>query len=149
MYQHEPHGSRRRSLTAHQSERRKRKDSNGKLTKLSTTQADQTTKHRRSSSHANKTSPKPEFDDARLFCDDCNQFYENICPYHKQSYIPDRKVSAALRRTLSKWNEPISRCRDPCWMMISKKPIWHVRGAWWSKHQRSRMRAKACLSRSN
>lgn len=35
---------------------------------------------------------KHEFDDARLFCDNCNKFYDNICPYHKQIYIPDKKV---------------------------------------------------------
>jgi hypothetical protein len=67
---HEDHHSDRRSLTPNYREYKKRKES----------------KHRRSSSY------KPEFDDARLFCDDCNKFYDNICPYHKQTYIPDKKV---------------------------------------------------------
>lgn len=60
------HRSDRRSLTSNYHENKKRK-------------------HRTSSL-------KYEFDDARLFCDDCNKFYDNICPYHKQSYIPDKKV---------------------------------------------------------
>ncbi|CAF1057184.1 unnamed protein product [Adineta steineri] len=76
-------------------EYRKRKDSDLKLNeskkKSSTFHSNEKRKHRRSSSfHTNK---KPEFDDARLFCDDCNKYYENICPHHKQSYIPDRKIS--------------------------------------------------------
>lgn len=37
-------------------------------------------------------SKQKQFDDARLFCDDCNTFYDNICPYHKQNYLPDKKV---------------------------------------------------------
>ncbi|CAF1122529.1 unnamed protein product [Adineta ricciae] len=50
-------------------------------------------KYRRSSSRKERKVSKPEFDDARLFCDHCNQYYDNICPYHKQTYIPDRKIS--------------------------------------------------------
>ena len=50
-------------------------------------------KHRRSSSsYTQPRSSKPQFDDGKLFCDDCNKFYENICPSHQQTYIPDRKV---------------------------------------------------------
>jgi hypothetical protein len=53
---------------------------------------DEKNKHRRSSSYIHQKISKSQFDDARLFCDDCKKFYENICPYHKQFYIPDRKV---------------------------------------------------------
>jgi hypothetical protein len=68
------HHSNRRSLTPNYYEHKKRK-------------------HRTSSSNINhQKSLKHEFDDAKLFCDDCNKFYDNICPYHKQSYIPDKKV---------------------------------------------------------
>jgi hypothetical protein len=93
---HEQHRSDRRSLTPNHHEHKKRKESNIKLNeskkKLSTFHSDNKRKHRPSSSHTDKKSLKPEFDDARLFCDDCNQFYDNICPHHKQSYIPDKKV---------------------------------------------------------
>ena len=50
----------------------------------------ETSKHHLQILH--QKSLKHEFDDAKLFCDDCNKFYDNICPYHKQSYIPDKKV---------------------------------------------------------
>ena len=56
-------------------------------------------KHRRSSSYIEQ---KPQFDDGKLFCDDCNKFYENICPYHQQSYIPDRKVRQT-KSSLFEW----------------------------------------------
>ena len=60
--------------------------------KFSRTHTSEHSKYRRSSSRQERKVSKPEFDDARLFCDHCNQYYDNICPYHKQMYIPDRKV---------------------------------------------------------
>ena len=77
---HDYHHSDRRSLTE-----KKRKESDIIF--------DEQKKHRRSSSsYVHQRFSKFQFDDARLFCDDCKKFYENICPYHKQSYIPDQKV---------------------------------------------------------
>jgi hypothetical protein len=80
-------------------EYKKRKESDLKFhdskKKLSAFSSNEKRKHRTLSSHTNKKSPKPEFDDARLYCDDCNKFYDNICPYHKQTYIPD-KISKSL-----------------------------------------------------
>lgn len=64
---HEPRRSNRKNSTLNENEHKKRK-------------------HLKSSS-------KPEFDDAQLFCDDCSDFYDNICPYHKQLYVPDTKVN--------------------------------------------------------
>lgn len=65
-----------------------------KKRKGSTLDIDEKRKHRRqsSSSYIQQRSTKAQFDDGKLFCDDCNKFYENICPYHQQTYIPDRKV---------------------------------------------------------
>ncbi len=56
---------------------------------------------KRKESDLNKKSLRPEFDDARLFCDDCRKFYENICPIHKQIYIPDRKVCVYFEENIS------------------------------------------------
>jgi hypothetical protein len=92
MYEH--HHSDRKSFN-HEHKKRKESDLifNQSKKKLSKFPSDEKRKHRTSSSHVNKKSPKPEFDDARLFCDDCNKFYDNICPHHKQTYIPDNEVS--------------------------------------------------------
>ncbi|CAF1587230.1 unnamed protein product [Rotaria sp. Silwood1] len=75
---YEQHRSDQRSSTSNYYQQKKRKESDLKLNK------------------SKKKSSKSEFDDARLFCDDCNKFYDNICPYHKQSYIPDKKISKSL-----------------------------------------------------
>ncbi|CAF1585722.1 unnamed protein product [Rotaria sp. Silwood1] len=75
---YEQHRSDQRSSTSNYYQEKKRKESDLKLNK------------------SKKKSSKSEFDDARLFCDDCNKFYDNICPYHKQSYIPDKKISKSL-----------------------------------------------------
>jgi hypothetical protein len=77
------HRSNRRNLTHNYYEHKKRK-------------------YRTSSSNINQQ--KSEFDDAKLFCDDCNKFYDNICPYHKQSYIPDKKVCSLIFRKKIKQN---------------------------------------------
>ncbi|CAF1145075.1 unnamed protein product [Adineta ricciae] len=61
--------------------------------KFSRKHSSEHSKYRRLSSGKERKVSKPEFDDARLFCDHCNQYYDNICPYHKQTYIPDRKIS--------------------------------------------------------
>lgn len=51
-------------------------------------------KRKENESHPRKKHPrKSQFDDERLFCDDCQQYHENICPYHQQTYVPDRKVN--------------------------------------------------------
>lgn len=34
-----------------------------------------------------------QFDDEKLFCDDCRKFHENFCRIHRQIYVPDGKVS--------------------------------------------------------
>ncbi|UJR31497.1 hypothetical protein I4U23_018986 [Adineta vaga] len=90
MYEQEH--SNRRNLTSIHSGEKKRKDSSD--FKINESKKKFSSKH---SSHDKskyrRTSSKSEFDDVRLFCDDCNQYYDNICPYHKQTYIPDRKIS--------------------------------------------------------
>ncbi|CAF3149842.1 unnamed protein product [Rotaria sp. Silwood2] len=94
---HEQHRSDRRSSTSNYYQHKKRKESDLKLNESKKNSSsfyfDEKRKHRTSSSYIDKKSSKSEFDDARLFCDDCNKFYDNICPYHKQSYIPDKKIS--------------------------------------------------------
>jgi len=103
---HEKHRSDRRSLTPNYHENKKRKESDLKFNeskkKLSIFHSDEKRKHRTSSSYIHQKSHKPEFDDTRLFCDDCKKFYDNICPYHKQSYIPDKKVSYSFEKQHNK-----------------------------------------------
>jgi hypothetical protein len=110
---HEPHHhhSDRRSLTGNH---KKRKESELKLNE---------SKKKLSSFHfdENQKSFKPEFDDARLFCDDCNQFYDNICPYHKQAYIPDKKVTHS--KLLVKHPQQKSDLTCPDGMVIKSSSI--------------------------
>ena len=97
---HEHYYSDRRSSVLNVHEHKKRKESNIKVDEskknISSVHCDQIKKRRASPSYTHKKSFRPEFDDAQLFCDDCHKFYDNICPYHRQSYIPDRRVSFYL-----------------------------------------------------
>ncbi|CAF2033340.1 unnamed protein product [Rotaria magnacalcarata] len=93
---HEQRHSNRRHSTSIDNKNRKRKESDIKINdskkRLSSIYSNGKQEQETLSYNDRKCS-KSEFDDARLFCDNCNKFYDNICPYHKQSYIPDKKIS--------------------------------------------------------
>ena len=82
-----------------------------------------------------RTTSKLEFDDARLFCDDCQQFYDNICPYHKQVYIVDAQVRVhhrvnatrasilSLSKSASKHSERIADLTCPDGVIIKTSSV--------------------------
>lgn len=114
----------------------------GERPKRKSSEVDSAKKHSRKSGSRMR---KSEFDDARLFCDDCQEYHENICPHHQQMYIPDKKVMIFLIREF--YPMMVVRYPSQLWKRTSNGRIWHVRMESSLEHRLSLGRAKASSQR--